>query len=251
MGSASAFHDKIALVTGGGRGIGRAIALRFGAAGARVVVASRTGGQLAETCRLIEQGGGLARAVACDVTDAEDVARLIEEARSAYGGVDILVNGAGVAPLGTIDQMTPEIFDEIIRVNVRAVYLCSRAAWPVMVARGGGAIVNIASVAAYDAFPGFAAYGAAKAFVVAYTKELAKEGAAVGIRLHGVAPGAVETGMLRGAFPEFPAAQALDPTEVAAMVETVLSPAYANSSGETVKVVRAAERVKARGSLLG
>lgn len=233
-------QDKVALVTGGGRGIGRAIALRLGAAGARVVVASRTGEQLDETCRLIERGGGHARAVVCDVGVEEEVAHLVEEARSAYGGVDILVNNVGVAPLAMIDQMPPEVFDQILCVNVRTVYLCSRAVWPIMVAGGGGMIVNIASVAAYDAFPGFGAYGAAKAFVVAYTKELAKEGASVGIRLHGVAPGAVETEMLRGAFPDFPAAQALDADEVAAMVETVLSPVYAHSSGQTVVLARTA-----------
>lgn len=240
MGSSLPFQDKVALVTGGGRGIGRAIALRLGAAGARVVVTSRTRGQLDETCQLIEGGGGDARAVVCDVSVEEEVAHLVEAARSAFGGVDILVNNVGVAPLGTIDQMTPEVFDQILRVNVRTVYLCSRAVWPIMVAGGGGKIVNIASVAAYDAFPGFGAYGAAKAFVVAYTKELAKEGAAVGIRLYGVAPGAVETEMLRGAFPDFPAAQALDPDEVAAMVETMLSPAHAHSSGQTVMLARTA-----------
>lgn len=240
MGSSSTFQDRVALVTGGGRGIGRAIALRLGAGGARVVVASRTGGQLEETCQLIERDGGRARAVVCDVSAEEDVSRLIEEARSVFGGVDILVNNVGVAPLGTIDQMAPEVFDQILSVNVRTVYLCSRAVWPIMAAGGGGMIVNIASVAAYDPFPGFAAYGAAKAFVVAYTKGLAKEGAGVGIRVHGVAPGAVETEMLRGAFPEFPAGQTLAPDEVAAMVETVLSPAYAHSSGQTVMLAKAA-----------
>ena len=107
MGSSSAFQGKVALVTGGGRGIGRAIALRLGAAGARVVVASRTGGQLDETCQLIEREGGRARAVVCDVSVEEEVAYLVEAARSEYGGVDILVNNVGVAPLGTIDQMPP------------------------------------------------------------------------------------------------------------------------------------------------
>jgi 3-oxoacyl-[acyl-carrier protein] reductase len=108
--------------------------------------------------------------------------------------------------------------------------------WHHLIERGGGVIINTSSVAAYDAFPGFAAYGAAKAFVVAYTKFLAREGAGVGIRVYGVAPGAVETDMLRGAFPDFPADQALEPYDVAAMFETLLLPACAYSSGQTITV---------------
>ena len=107
-----------------------------------------------------------------------------------------------------------------------------------MAEQGGGAIVNISSIAAYDAFPGFAAYGAAKAFVVAYTKSLAGEGKPCGIRVFGIAPGAVETDMLRDALPDFPEEQALDPGDVAAMVETVLLPAYRYSSGQTVIVTK-------------
>lgn len=229
-------RGKAAVVTGGGRGIGRSIARRLAAAGANVVVAARTVDELGETQRLIEQSGGRVLAIAGDVSREEDVERLFGEAREVFGPVQLLVNNAGVAPLAEIEEMEPQLFDRIVATNVRAVYLCCRAAWADMTAAGGGAIVNISSVAAFDPFRGFAAYGAAKAFVNAYTRALADEGAPRGIRVHGVAPGAVETNMLRDAFPEFPRNQTLDPDEVAALVETLLSPACRHVSGQTIVI---------------
>lgn len=231
---------KTAIVTGAGRGIGRAIARRFAVHGANVIITSRTADQLDETKRLIERGGGGARVFAqtADVSNAGDVDKLIEDSLAIFERVDVLVNNAGVAPLAMIEEMEPEMFDHILSTNVRTVYLCTRAVWPIMREQGGGAIVNIASLAAFDPFPGFTAYGAAKAFVVAYTKSMAREGQPFGIRVHGVAPGAVETGMLRGAFPTFPSEKALDADDIAAMVETVLSPAYRHSTGQTVPVMK-------------
>jgi 3-oxoacyl-[acyl-carrier protein] reductase len=227
---------KTAIVTGAGRGIGRAIARRLAVAGAKVVVASRTQAQLDETRRMIERAGGRVLAVSADVSSAEDVQRLVEEADSAFDGVDILVNNAGMASIATIDQMEPQVFDQLIAMNVRTVYLCSRAVWPIMVERNGGIIINISSVAAYDPFPGFGAYGAAKAFVVAYTRALATEGKASGIRVYGVAPGAVETEMLRGALPSFPKEKALQPDDIAAFVELLIEPACRHVSGQTLMV---------------
>lgn len=233
-------NGKTAVVTGAGRGIGRAIARRLAVHGANVVITSRTADQLDETRRLIERGGGGGRvfAMTADVSQRADVEKLFSETVELFGRTDVLVNNAGVAPLAEIEDMEPEMFDHMIEANIRSVYLCSRAAWPTMRAHGEGAIVNIASLAAFDPFPGFAAYGAAKAFIVAYTKNLAKEGAAAGIRVYGIAPGAVETPMLRSAFPDFPGEKALNADEVAALVETVLSPAFRHSSGQTVTIMR-------------
>jgi 3-oxoacyl-[acyl-carrier protein] reductase len=226
--------DKIVIVTGAGRGIGRAIARRLAAGGAKVVIASRTQESLDETRRLIERANGIALAVAADVSRAEDVQRMVDEALAAFGTVDVLVNNVGLAPVMTILQMEPPVFDAIIATNVRTVYLCSRAVWPIMADHGGGVIVNISSVSAYDPFPGFAAYGAAKAFVKTYTHALAAEGKSCGIRVHGVAPGAVETEMLRGAFPDFPADQTLQPDDVASFVELLLCPSCRHVSGQTI-----------------
>ena len=227
---------KTAIITGAGRGIGRAIARRLAVGGASVVVASRTQSQLDETQRMIERAGGKVLAVSADVSNVEDVQRLVDEANSAFGGVDILVNNAGFASLATIDQMEPPVFDQIIAMNVRTVYLCTHAVWPIMLERDGGVIVNISSVAAYDPFPGFAAYGAAKAFVATYTRALATEGKSCGIRVYGVAPGAVETEMLRGAFPSFPLEKTLQPDDVAAFVELLIDPACRHISGQTITV---------------
>lgn len=227
---------KTAIVTGAGRGIGLAIAKRLAANGSSVVLAARTAEQVEASRRLIQNNGGIALAFPVDVTEAEGVERLMDETKSRFGGIDILVNNAGSAPLATIDQMEPDVFDAIFATNVRSVYLCSRGVWPIMAEAGGGAIVNISSIAANDPFPGFAAYGAAKAFVNAYTKAVASEGRSCGIRVNAVAPGAVDTQMLRGAFPDFPTEKMLSPDDVAALVELLLLPGSHYVSGETIVI---------------
>lgn len=236
MSGGTGLAGETAIVTGAGRGIGRAIARRLAAVGVRVVVASRTAEQLEQTQRCIERDGGQVLAMVADVTDEAAVDRLAEETQATFGPATILVNNAGLAPLAMIEQMEPATFDRVLQTNVRSVYLCSRAVWGSMREAGGGAIVNISSVAAYDPFPGFAAYGAAKAFVNAYTKALAAEGHPHGIRVYGVAPGAVNTDMLRGAFPDFPEEKLLEPAQVASLVETLLSPACQHISGQTIQI---------------
>lgn len=227
---------KTAIVTGAGRGIGRAVARRLAAAGANVAIASRTLEQLSETQKLIERAGGRVLAEVADVTCAEDVERLVDETQAAFGTVSILVNNAGLATVATLEQLEPPEFEKLIAANIRSVYLCCRAVWPIMASAGGGTIINISSVAAFDPFPGLGTYGAAKAFVNTFTKALAEEGRPQGIRVYGVAPGAVETDMLRGSFPDYPADQTLQPDEVAALVETLLSPACAHISGQTIVI---------------
>lgn len=236
MDNAASLKGAVAIVTGAGRGIGRAIARRFASAGAQVAIASRTAEQLTETRRCIEMDGGRAFAVVADVTDEEAVQRLVDETRETFGAPTILVNNVGFAPVAGIEQMEPAVFDRILRTNIRSVFLCSRAVWQDMREAGGGAIVNISSVAAYDPFPGLAAYGAAKAFVNTYTMALAAEGQADGIRVYGVAPGAVDTDMLRSAFPDFPEEKMLEPVQIASLVETLLAPACRYISGQTIQI---------------
>lgn len=229
---------KTVIVTGAGRGIGRAIAKRLAADGAQVVLAARTVEQLDETHRLIANNGGICVAVPVDVSRVEGVEQLIEETQGRFGSIDVLVNNVGTAPLATIEQMEPRVFDAILATNIRTVYLCSRGVWPLMTASGGGVIINISSVAAYDPFPGFAAYGAAKAFVNTYTKALAAEGKPLGIRVYGIAPGAVDTQMLRGTFPDYPEDKMLAPGDVAALAEVLLSPGCYHVSGEIIAIRR-------------
>lgn len=229
-------RGQTAVVTGAGRGIGRAIARRLAAAGAQVAITSRTAEQLHETQKCIERDNGRVLSIVADVTREDDVEWLFAETAEVLGPVKILVNNAGIAPVAKIEEMEPHLFDTLVRTNIHSVFLCTRAAWDGMVKSGGGAIVNISSVAAHDPFPGLAAYGGAKAFVTTYTKGLAEEGRPHGIHVYCVAPGAVETVMLRGAFPEFPEDQVLQPEDVASLVELLLMPGARYSSGQSITI---------------
>ena len=231
----SYLSGKTAIITGAGRGIGAAIAKRFAASGAKVALVSRTAAQVREVAEGIERCGGRAIALPADVTDAGAVACLVDAAHREFGRIDVLVNNAGVAPVAGIADIQQADFDAMIAIIVRATHLCTRAVWPHMAA-AGGAIINISSMASLDPFPGLAAYGAAKAFVNAYTKGVAAEGAEKKIRVYAIAPGAVETDMLRGAFPDYPREKTLNPDEVAALAENLLSPACRYISGQTIAI---------------
>ena len=224
------------VVTGGGRGIGRAICLRFAADGAQVVAASRSETELTQTRGLIEASGGRCDVQPTDVCQPDDIGALVESTVARWGRLDVLVQCAGVAPLGTIEEFDPALFETTLAVNVTAVYRGCRAVWPVMRKQGGGVIVNISSVASIDPFPGFAAYGASKAWINAWTRALADEGRAFGIRVFAVAPGAVETRMLRAAFPDFPNDQALQPSHVDEVGPHMAQPACQYATGQTIFV---------------
>jgi len=230
--------DHVVLVTGAGRGIGRAIAVRFAKEGARIVAASRTIGELDETRRLIESSGGNCDVQCTDVSKPEEVRALVESVVRRLERIDVLVNCAGAAVLSAIEDLDPTRFEHMMDVNVRAVYHGCRAVWPVMKAQGGGVIISMSSVASVDPFPGFGTYGASKAWVNVWTKALADEGRPLGIRVFAVAPGAVETQMLRGAFPDFPGDQTLAPEDVADVVYALAQPDCRHAAGQTVFVKR-------------
>lgn len=227
---------RIVIVTGGGRGIGREICRKFAAAGDQVIAAARSQAELDETCRRITNEGNQCVGRVTDVCSPEDIASLIEFAHNRFGRVDVLVNNAGVAPTCPIEELDESLFRTVMSVNVDAVYRACRAVWPVMARQRGGVIINISSVAAFDPFPGFAAYGAAKAWVNAWTRAIAEEGKAVGIRVIAVAPGAVETRMLRDAFPDFPRDQTLVPEDIAEAVLAFAQPAFRHVTGQTLVV---------------
>lgn len=229
-------HDKVVIVTGGGRGIGRAVCRRFAAAGAQVVAAARSVEELNQTRGLIEEAAGRCHVVPTDVCQADEIVELIQGTVRRFGGVHVLVNNAGVAPRSRMEELDPSLFEAMQTVNVNAVFHACRVAWPVMTRQREGVIVTISSVASVDPFPGFTAYGASKAWVNAWTKGLADEGRPLGIRVFAVAPGAVETKMLRDAFPDFPQQQALDPADVADVVHALALPACRTASGQTVFV---------------
>lgn len=231
-------RNQVVVVTGGGRGIGRAIGQRFAADGAQVVAASRTLAELEETRRVVELAGGRCHVQPTNVCEPDEIDSLIETMAARFGRIDVLVNCAGIAPQSTIEELEPELFATIMAVNVNAVYHACRSVWPVMKKQKSGVIVNISSIASVDPFAGFAAYGAAKAWVNVWTKALADEGRRFGIRVFSVAPGAVETRMLRDSFPTFPADQTLRPADVADVVHTLTQPGCRYATGQTVFIRR-------------
>jgi len=231
--------EKVAIVTGGGRGIGRAICRRFARGGSFVVAVARSDDDLAGTAQLIGNDGGRCAVFAADVSRIEQVRAMVDFTVREGGGLDILVNNAGIAPKAEVNDFDLETFDRMIAVNVAAPFYAAQAAWPIMQQRGGGIIINLSSLAAVDPFPGFAAYGASKAFVEGLTRGLAKEGRPHGIRVYGIGPGAVDTEMLRGPFPDFPAEQCLRPEDVAELAWHLIQPACQYSVGQTIYISRA------------
>jgi NAD(P)-dependent dehydrogenase (short-subunit alcohol dehydrogenase family) len=193
------FAGRTVVVSGGSRGIGRAIAHRLAEAGARVVVAARSGEDAQSVADEIAAQGGEALAVACDVRAAEDVRRLVARALEAYGRIDVVVNNAGISPLRAEPQQIDEAtWDAIFDTNLKGAFLLSTAAAPDMIARGQGVIVNIASIAGVMPIPLESAYCASKAGMIGLTKALARDWARYGIRVHAVAPGYVATEMNAG-----------------------------------------------------
>lgn len=186
------FKEKVAIVTGGGRGIGRAIARRFAAEGAAVVLAARTAEQLKSTAKEIESSGGRAAWIAADVSQEKDAERIVRTAQEKFGGVDILVNNAGIyGPVKPIEEITTEEWDSVIAVQLRGAFLMTRSALPKMYARGAGSIVNVSSIAARAAYPWAAAYATAKAGLLGLTRTAAAEGAQRGVRVNAILPGPV------------------------------------------------------------
>ncbi len=228
--------SKTCVITGASRGIGLATAIRFARAGWNVVVAARQEDALRKAAHQIEAAGGECEIVTGDVGQPQVARELMAAAVARFGRVDVLVNNAGHAVLKPIDETTPDDLDRSLDVNVRAVFHTTRAAWPIMKRQKTGTIINISSVASVDPFPGFSVYGACKAWVNLFTLASANEGRALGIRVLAVAPGAVETQMLREHLADFPAEQALDPDDVAAAIESLCSTAMTHVTGQTIFV---------------
>lgn len=192
--------DRVAIITGGGRGIGQAVALGFSQAGAKVVVASRTASELDETASKVRAQGGQALAVPTDVTDEASIDNLVKKVLGHFGQIDILVNNAGGvigepggALTGYAMATSGETWDTVLRKNLKSAFLCSRAVAKAMIERRKGSIITIGSMAGIFADPPMAAYGVAKAGVIHLTRNLARELAVYQVRVNCICPGYMGT----------------------------------------------------------
>lgn len=238
---------RVVLITGAGSGIGRATAVALGAAGFDVALVGRRREALEETASLLPEPAE-ALMISGDVAIAEHAAAAVAEVVARFGRLDAVVNNAGSAPLATIEKTTPEMLRDCFAVNALAPGYVIAAAWGVFKrqaeeskARGESpraTVVNVSSMATKDPFAGFFAYAAAKASVNLMAQSCAKEGRAIGVRGFAVAPGAVETPMLRANFPEkmIPRAKALAPEDVARVIAACVLGERDSENGQVIWV---------------
>ncbi len=241
----SDFQGKVAIVTGATRGIGRAIAVALGARGASVAFNFASRADLAaEVAAAIEKAGGKAKAYPVDVTDASGVAGMVEDARATFGGVDFLVNNAGVTRDKLILRMSTEDWQRVIDVNLTGAFHFAKEAAAVMVKARRGAILNITSVSGLAGLPGQVNYSASKAGIVGLTKSLARELGRRNVRVNALALGYIETDMTSALAEEYKHSIAEkialgrlgQPADVADVAVFLLSDAARYVTGEVIRV---------------
>jgi 3-oxoacyl-[acyl-carrier protein] reductase len=237
--------QRVALITGGGRGIGRAIATTLAAAGATVVVNYNANADAAtETVATIANSGGSAHAMQADVRKSADVERMVNETQSIHGRIDILVNNAGITRDGLLLRMKEEDFDSVIETNLRGVYLCTQAVLRPMLRQRSGRIINISSVVGIAGNIGQANYAAAKAGMLGFTRSMAREVATRNITVNAIAPGFIETDMTHSIddttrqtlLSSIPLRRLGKPQDVAGLVCFLASDAAAYMTGQTLAI---------------
>jgi len=192
--------DKVAIITGGASGIGRATSILFSKEGAKVIVADISSEKGEETVEYIKNQGGEAIFIKTDVSKALEVEKMVKESVKAYGKLNILVNNAGIHDFGNVVSMSEEKWDKVMDVNLKGIFLCSKYSIPEMIKAGGGSIVNVSSMGGLGAFFNECAYCTSKAAVIALTKCMAIDFASYNIRVNCVCPGNTETQMVKGIF---------------------------------------------------
>ena len=228
--------EKAAIVTGGSSGIGKAVARRLIDDGYGVVLVARGNERLEQVAR---EFGSRAIPLAADVSVPAACNAVLQSVLDHFGRLDVLVNSAGAAPLKPIDQTSDEAVDEAFAVNAMAPARLIARAWPIFKEQKSGCIVTMsAAVATGDPFPGFFAYAAAKASVGALTRSAALEGKRIGVKAFAIAPGAVDTPILRNNFPEkvLPASKCLKPEQVAGVILACINGERADDNGKTINL---------------
>lgn len=246
MPNATEFTGKVAIVTGAGQGMGRAVAERLAAGGAQLVVNDLAADAAERTAADIRAGGGEAIAVGGNVASKGDVERVVKAAVDRYDSLHILVNNAGVLRPTPVIDIEEDEWDLVVGVNLKGTYLCSRAALPAMQRAGWGRIVNFSSTAGKSVSTvGGAHYTAAKAGVLGFTRHLAKEAARYGITVNAVCPGLIDTEMVRATIGDdrarsyaegFPIARMGEPKEVAELVAFLASDRAAYITGASLDI---------------
>lgn len=240
------FTGKVVLVTGGSRGIGRAIVLAFAELGCRVTFCYRADHAAADAvCTAARHAGGSASAVQADVGLSAQAAALVSGVLDQYGRLDVLVNNAGVFPRRPFAEISDAEWEEVLRINLYSAFYCSRAALPAMAAAGQGAIINMASISGRRGSAFHAHYAAAKGGLLALTRSLAKEAIPHGIRVNAVSPGRIDTDMMVVGYRSEEASRLLrdvpigrfgTPEEVAQAVLFLASDASSYLVGETIEI---------------
>ncbi len=232
-------NHPVAVITGAGKGIGRATAIEMGRRGYALALASRTESDLLGSLTAADAADrGIA--VGTDVSKPHDIDRLIDQTLDRFGRIDAVVHCAGYAPVKSIAEMTQDDWKATIDTNLSAAFYLTKAAWPAFERQRGGAIVNISSLASRDPFGGFAAYGAAKAGINLFGLSAAREGQAIGVRVYTIAPGAVETDMFRRIMTteQYPKEKTLDPADVAKVIAGCIQGDLRYASGEVIYLHR-------------
>ena len=229
-------RDRVAIVTGGGRGIGREIALLFAGEGAKVTVSARSHDQIAEVVEEIASSGGEAIGISADVSVEDDVRKMVDETIDRFGRIDILVNNAGILEPSPVAAADSALWRRVIEVNLIGTFYCSKAVTPALIERGWGRIINMSSRSGKIGRPSLTAYCASKHGIIGFTKALAEELAPFNITVNAICPGFVETDMVPETVREQVGDKIIKPSQIAELALYLSGESASSINGEAINI---------------